>query len=304
MTHSTNLFRYLDALTPLERESVLLQNGLLGYAYECPQLRESVGLGAAKTQFLKQWQQNQGYLSFLSHYGSELSQIDASITLLKGCALLSDVYKDSPGSRFMSDIDLLVDASNLSKLLAFFESVGLRPSDKSVWFGDRHKVELHGEFNGIQLTIELHTKLFFHQEKFAVKTTKCFEFYQKLSTEYQLVHLIAHYCFQHTMLKLYWFVDIALFIEANKSTIDWKLVDSIARQWGVYQSLCYSLGAINQHWDKIAPSYLGRFQFLIDEEFLASNHQRSLKYLFLKNMFKDSWKLNLQYSLGWLRRHN
>ena len=296
------MFRYLDTLTPLERESVLLQNGLLGYAYESPELRDSVDLSVSKAQFMQQWQQNQGYLSFLSQHGKSLSKIDSTITLLKGCALLSDIYQSSPGSRFMSDIDLLVDASKLDELLVFFEGVGLRSSDKPVWFGDRHKIELHGEFEGLQLTVELHTKLFYHQQHFPIKTQSCFEFFQKLTHEYQLVHLIAHYSFQHTMLKLYWFMDIALFIEAHGHDIDWDQVDSIARQWGVYQSLCYSLGAINQHWKKIAPSYMGRFQFLIDEEFLVSNQQRSLKYLFLKNIFKDSLKLNLQYNLGWLGR--
>tara|TARA_R110000868_G_scaffold132381_8_gene343325 strand:- start:1387 stop:2298 length:912 start_codon:yes stop_codon:yes gene_type:complete len=302
MSHTTNLFRYLNTLSSEELHKCLLHNGVLGLSYERSDLLPSTHAKDAKTQYLKQWQQNQGYLKFLSAHAQQLAAIDESITILKGCALLSDIYVSSLGARFMSDVDMLIDATKRDAVVKYLESAGLTSSRKQTWYGDAHKVEMHGVFEGIQLTVELHTKLFYHQDNFEFETVPCHQFYKKMAPEYQLVHLISHFCFQHTMQKLYWFFDIALFLESHHKTLNWYLVNEIARQWGVYNSYCYTLGAINQHWKKLAPSIQGRFQHLIDEEFLASDNQRTFKYLFLKLAFKDSVKLNFKYSLGWLGR--
>ncbi len=300
MDLSTNILGFLATSLDAVRFDLVNHHAIWGIAFK---YSEKVGLkdiAFAKSIYLKQWLQNKTYLELMSSLREELINIDEELVTLKGINHLCDLYKDDIALRFMSDIDLLVTPSKFEKVINFLSSQGFSSNKDSKWYGDQHKLEMYKQVNGVQVTIELHTKLFYHQESFKYKIEKNNIGFNQLALEERLVYLCTHYCFQHTMLKLYWFIDIALLIEKYPE-IKWDTCLKIAKEWRVEKSFKYVIGAVNQHWKPICPNYKGRYQKLIDLPFLFNTNQRAVKYLFLKNIVKDSWLTNLKYNLLWLK---
>ncbi len=300
MDLSTNISNFLRASTDAVRFELLNHHALWGFAYKNPARLGLIDSTYAKSIYLKQWLQNQTYQKVVAELKDDLLNIDPSVLALKGINHLDDLYKDDIALRFMSDIDLLINPEKFDEIVQYFELKGYRKNQSKKWYGDQHKLEVYKNVDGVDITIELHTKLFYHLKEFDYSTVKNSNGFNQLALEERLVYLCTHYCFQHTMLKLYWFVDIAVLIERNPS-IDWNKCQLIARKWRVEKSFEYVIGAINQHWRDLAPDFRGRFQNIIDLRFMFNTNQRSLKYLILKNLVKDNFITTLKYNFLWLK---
>ncbi len=303
MSISNNLSAFLLKQGDAARFDLINHHALWGFTYKNWSKFFAPLKDEAKKVYLKQWLQNQTYQKVLKDLIPQILKIDESLLVLKGMNHLDDLYKEDIAIRFMSDIDLLVDPKKMEQIKDLFESLGFIKNTESKWFGDKHKMEFQKVIDGVSITIELHTKLFYHLEHFTFEKEKKDNGSWQLKLEERLVFLCTHYAFQHTMLKLYWFIDIALLIEMYPN-IDWNRCKEIAKNWQVKQSFLYTIGAINQFWNPIAPALKGRFQSLISEELIWNKNQRSIRYLLAKNLFKDSITTNLRYSLLWLVRKN
>lgn len=301
MRISTNLSAFLLKQGDAARFDLINHHSLWGFTYKYwsklfPQMKDH-----AKEIYLKQWLQNQTYQKVLKDLIPQILKIDESLLVLKGMNHLDDLYQDDIAVRFMSDIDLLVAPGKLEQIINLLIFEGFKANENEKWFGDQHKIELHQKIDGVDITIELHTKLLYHLDHFEYEKIKKPDGSWQLEVEERLVFLCAHYAFQHTMLKLYWFVDIALLIEKYPN-LNWDRCKSIAKKWQVYNSFCYTIGAINESWGIIAPPIKGTFQLFISNDLIWNTDQRAFKYLLAKNLFKDSFKTHFKYAYLWLIR--
>lgn len=302
MSISTILSRFLLKQDDATRISLINHHALWGYTFknwtvQLPEIKDQ-----AKATYLKQWLQNQTYLKLLDELLPKLLDIDSSLMILKGIHHLDDLYIDDIAVRFMSDIDLLIDKEKLPSILRMMEEEGFSKNGSLKWYGDLHKIELFKTIDDVQITIELHSKLFFHLDSIELNPVARQGGGWVLSLEERLVYLSAHYAFQHTLLKLYWLIDIALLVQKNRN-LDFGKCEEIARKWQVYHSFCYVMGILSDHFEMNLPIQRGRFQFLINESSLWNMSQKSLRYLILKHLFKDKWMTSFKYNLLWLKRY-
>lgn len=301
MKISTSLSDFLVKQGEAARFNLINHHGLWGFTYKhwsnlLPELKHQ-----AKDIYLKQWLQNQTYQKVLTNLRPRILLIDDSLLILKGMNHLDDLYEDDIAVRFMSDIDLLVAPDKLENIKSLLIDEGFKANENEKWFGDQHKIELHQKIDGVDITIELHTKLLYHLDHFGYEKIRKPDGSWQLQIEERLVYLCAHYAFQHTMLKLYWFIDIALLIE-KYPLLNWERCKAIAKKWQVYNSFCYTIGVINESWGPIAPPIKGTFQLAISNDLIWNTDQRSFKYLMAKNLVKDSFKTHLKYAYLWLKR--
>lgn len=294
MRENAPLFSYFRSLTDAKRLQLYHNHHLWGLAYVYPELFGLKEHSQAKERYLMQWHQNVKY----QELAANICISSQNVVFLKGISLLDTIYTAHPGARFMSDIDVYIeDEEEHFALIRKLENLGLTPIVKRAWYGDNFKQEYVGKYKDVDAVVEVHRNLFFHREKFQYEKSNNF-----LTPEYQLVHLTTHYCLQHTMQKLYWFFDIALFLDHFENKINWQKCFEIARQWGSYNSFVYTLGAVKKFWNADLPCPIARFSHLIDEDFLFSDRRRSLKYQFLKNEFKDTWNDRIKYNFMWIKK--
>ncbi|MCB1052671.1 MAG: nucleotidyltransferase family protein, partial [Acidobacteria bacterium] len=96
-----------------------------------------------------------------------------------------------------------------------------------------HKNLWHGEVGGLDVTVEIHRRLFAEEPpRWHWQTTRSsLSGVRFLTLEQELFFLIHHVAHQHTFLKLFWLRDIALFLKRYGSQLEWGEVWSLAEQF-------------------------------------------------------------------------
>lgn len=231
------------------------------------------------------------------------------IILLKGLSFIGNIYQDM-GERFMSDVDILVDKSNLPSLVEILKTNGYEELDSKKWFANDFKKVLSKKVEGLELVIELHTRLFYHSD-IKLEVERMENGFFTLSKELQMVHLSGHLGFQHNFQKLYWLVDIFLFIEMNKETINWTKVYDLSKDLKVFKSVSICLWLVKTYFNV---SLLEKTEELFEinknslwkkyltYDFLISPFEISRNYLIMKHLNKDSFLENIKYNLGWIKK--
>ena len=189
-------------------KKLLNEHMLLGWLANKPECQGSNLYEDAKRESKRQWHLNHTYQKVLQEIAPKLEEAKISPIILKGLSLVEDFYSDI-GCRSMSDIDLLVKPTELSSVLEILEGADFQVISDKKWKANQHKVELNRFMEGVEVVIELHTKLFYHCDdpewKTGAYSTAPF---LKLSGEHNLLYLSTHLGFQHSFLKMFWFIAL------------------------------------------------------------------------------------------------
>lgn len=249
----------------------------------------------------KSWKQQWFHNTVLQ---DELKRLAPSLgketIILKGMALTESIYEDS-GKRFMSDIDLLIPEERIHSVEKFLKRDGYKSITGETWSANNFKSEWTKLVNGIEVNIELHTRLFYHVPDISWKVQESQITPLKiLAPEHCITHLIGHCAFQHNFLKLYWLIDIYLF--QREFEIDWSEVFEAAKDLKLVNSLVSTVWVLNKYFGcdieiNKEPSLVMRK--LLTEKLLLNPNQVGKGYFLLKHLLKDSILESLRYDVGW-----
>jgi len=254
--------------------------------------------GSGEKAWKQQWFHNTVLQDTLTELALDLGE---DVIVLKGMALLDSIYEDT-GKRFMSDIDLLIPERDLERISRLFKDRGFSPITEAQWYGNDFKTEWTKTVNGIEVNIELHTRLFFHTEdiewstkEYSISPLRC------LRNEEMVLHLIGHCAFQHNFLKLYWLIDVYLF--QREKNIDWARIQVLASEMKLTKSVESTVYVLNKFFDcKIEGVPIPNIKLvnLLNEELLINPNQIGKSYFKLKHLLKDSVLVSFQYDLLWI----
>lgn len=263
-------------------------------------------------QYKKQWIHNQIILEELVSISKHANAHETSATILKGTHLLLDLYTDL-GSRFLSDIDLLISNVDLPKWELILSELGYIATSNKTFYGNNFKREWHKTVGEIEINIELHTKLFFHlkNENWQVVGTSFLNI-TKLKTEDFYIHLCGHLASQHTFLKLYWLFDIYFYHQKYADQINWDYLKLKSIENGLYRSVQMCLWILKQHLGvNLGKKIEDRFEIrknnwwkkILTINFLMYPLAKKSHYIIIKHATKDRLTDALRYDLTWFSHY-
>lgn len=260
-----------------------------------------------RSEFKEDWQ----VTSFRNHHmkkelealGPQFSQKNLQVVLLKGFALLGDIYPDW-GSRFTSDVDILVDSFQLKEVTKILARNGFNKQEEKTWMGNQFKSLFIKKTEQWEISIEVHSRLFWHRQKLGhqLKPSTQISNYYILSDEDMLLHLAGHYAFQHNFLKLFWLVDIQRFLERRSNTLNWSIFWKKAQFFHLQESCKIVLFLCGEQGGKCAPGLSWRQKMLrrlVTQSFLMAPRSQPWRYHLIKVLVKDSIFDSLRYTLLW-----
>lgn len=293
-----------------ENPRLFMHHHLEGFLYKFhPQGNENqFWKNAWKTQY---WR-NFNALEILKELSPKISEKNISPYLLKGAALLEELYPDM-GSRFMSDVDILIVPEEREILEKVLSESGFELVTSEKWKGNAHKSEWTIEKDGNEYVIEVHEKLFWHKNiKWQNESIVNSDFpYKKLDRELHLLFLIGHYAFQHNFTKSYWLMDIVLYLEEFQDEIDWNIFNELMEKLELSKSVEMTFWVIKKYFDWRPNETINErfnlktkrsWQKYLTTEFLWSIEQGGLKYWLIKHLTKNSLSQALLYDFLWLKR--
>ena len=292
LTESLYGFLGLNELSSVEQQELLERHKLGGIFTEI-----------YPSAYQKYWIINTNHLNVLK---KEILPLELKACLLKGMHLVSSFYDDI-GKRFMGDIDLLINNDDLEKWENSLISIGFEEVKEERWKANDFKKVFIRTKNGMDVAIEIHTRLFFQEEKslqwdmnpFLGKNISC------LNREDLFIHLSGHLAYQHTFHSLNWLYDIALVVNKHRTEFNWEKVFKRARQARVYRSCRIVLCVLNTHFqiNSVSFSIFEKLfvKLLVTSNFLKAPYQHKYRYLFIKTLIKDSLWQALKYNIGLLK---
>jgi hypothetical protein len=228
---------------------------------------------------------------------------DYPLSFIKGSALLKDIYQDI-GERFLSDIDIILAKEHWPKLMSKIKNLDGELLSDSKWWGNAHKQEWQVESDGQEITIEVHSQLFYHRQ---IPWEKSLNLkLPSLSIEWHFVYLIGHYAFQHNFQKLYWLFDIYFYYLKYQNEFNWKKIKMISNQlelnkvMGMMGHVLTIFFNIEEALEKMSFSPISQSVYdFIDLEFLIEDRQWGWKYWWFKHETKDNWLKAFRYDFQW-----
>ena len=259
-----------------------------------------------------QWAYNELYLNELSNLALEFKKIDINPILLKGISLLEDHFSDK-GSRFMSDIDLLVKNKEMHKIFFILQNNGYKSLKDNKWDCNNFKHIMIKIKEGKQIVIELHTRLFYHVINPPIPQiiNHSLAPYRQLNIEWTFIHLVGHGAFQHTLIKFFWIIDVYHHLKKYSDHADWNEIYKLACIFRLKKSVCIFFYIIEKYFNFKIPitaiklfSYREKFYYswLLSKKSLLSGKQFGIRYYLLKHLTKDSLVEAFKYDLKWFLR--
>ncbi len=221
-----------------------------------------------------------------------------TVVPLKGISLINSLYSDWQ-QRKMSDIDIYVPPANKIKLHELLTNNSYEVLDEVKWSANQHKVTYIKKNNFIDITIEVHFKLYYHTDyKPKIETINQCSY---LSKSDELLYLCYHLAEQHNFLKLFWLKDIALFIERYEDEINWENFHRLSKKIDISRStntclyLCNQFLGTSSYYKKTNP-FITKW---ITWEHLCYPRKSSIRYFLLKHYLKG--KRSPSYLFNWLK---
>ncbi|HXH76820.1 MAG TPA: nucleotidyltransferase family protein [Bacteriovoracaceae bacterium] len=269
---------------------------------------DSVLRADCRDQYKKQWIHNQLIIEQLDDVNRLAAENNLNVTILKGSHLLLDLYPDL-GSRFLSDIDLLIDKKDQLHWESILIQLGFSPIQMETFHGNNFKSEWSMLIGEIEINIELHTKLFFHlkNENWPRDLTS-YSHIQKLKSEELFIHLCGHLASQHTFLKLYWMFDIYFYYQKYYVHIDWHGLKKKSIEHDLFRSVQMCLWILKRHFNvKLERDNENLFSLnkkhwwerFLTMSFLMYPLSNKLNYFIIKHATKDRFISALRYDLTW-----
>lgn len=182
---------------------------------------------------------NGAYLTELSMLREALGARGLQVIVLKGAALIETVYGGRLGLRPLSDVDLLIKASDLPFIDKALHQRGFRPDSPSSMF-----------YTNGPLAFDLHTSLI--NEEWVSRKALAFSLdaeaiWQEasplsdrdstllgLAAPHQFLHLVIH-ALKHSFSRLMWLVDLGLVAQR----VEWPAIVDRARAAAALRPLAY-----------------------------------------------------------------
>jgi hypothetical protein len=192
-------------------------------------------------------------LNFLTEHNNLIKALEAQnipVISLKGIYLATCIYQNM-GERVIGDIDLLVPLDDLSRAVQVIESTGYRSNPKyDLEFEKKRLHHLPPYFKSKAPVLELHwnilARISHHidldgiwERSLPVKIGGSNA--RTLCPEDLLIHLCAHiasHLYRNATRSLY---DIKLVLEHFETQLDWQIVSTRAREWGLINSVYLTL---------------------------------------------------------------
>ena len=190
-------------------------------------------------------------------------EVGVELLVLKGMALAYLAYPD-PGTRPMTDIDLLIRPQDIRRASAQLATLGYQPmehqrefTEELVRFGGELSFQrTQGPFVDLHWMLEKYERLrgLIRIDEEALRQ-RAISYYvsdrqfKTPSLEDQLLTLSIHLGLVHRMRGLRWLLDIDLLIRVFSEKIDWPRVMERAKQWGVYRLVCHTLWLSRETFD-------------------------------------------------------
>jgi len=260
------------------------------------------------TLWISRWHKIKSFENELVQLQDEIKARNINIVLLKGMSFAHSLYPDL-GSRYMSDIDLLVDEKSLHDLENILIGYGYHRVADSKWQANNFKRTFEKPHLETSLVIEAHTRLFFHINFPMVHFLPWIHTpYKILSPEINLVHLVGHLAFSHTFIKFFWMIDIFKFISHNEKVIKWDYFFKLIKKYRLQNSCDMVFFILNRYFHYSSPADLKPLTFmkkliytkLITFSFLMENQNLKIRYFLIKHMTKDSLAECIKYDFYWL----
>jgi hypothetical protein len=286
---------------------LLQEHSLLGYYYQFHDLEKE---SQYKSHYKRQWIINSLILEELKSISSSLDQNVSPVVILKGGHLIMSLYKDV-GSRFMSDLDLYIDSNEYKNWSEQLIKNGFTKRNQKTFYGNNYKSEWTKLVSDFEITIELHTKLFFHHdfESWASIPSPISGF-NFLSAEDNLIYLCGHLCFQHNLTKLYWLADVYQLLEKGQDKLNVEHLKSLACELKLFNSAQIVLWTCREHLGLNLTAELEKhfnlnkknllFEKLIPLEQLLYPYKNKIRYHLLKHLAKDRLWEAILYDFSWL----
>lgn len=298
-----NIFDFLDSHR--HHVEIFREHALMGYYFSRSQETLS---SEFKSQYERQWIHNQIILCELNEISNLMVNKNLKACLLKGADLIQTLYSDL-GSRFLSDIDLLIQTKDLHSWVELLTEQGFIFQQGPKFYGDDYKHVCTKLIDHIELNIELHTKLFFHHsdEQWTTEPASPSGF-MRLSNTDNFLYLCAHLGFQHNFTKLYWLFDVYFFSKKHIENWDAHTLAERAKHLKIYRSVQISLWLCQQYFsfelprdfkNKFAIEHSVIWKFLLPIDQLISPYNNLFRYYLLKHATKDRWQEAFYYDLKW-----
>lgn len=260
--------------------------------------RDELGLSAEdaaalEPRYRQVWLRNQVLLNRATQIVSSLQASGISCLLLKGLALLVEVYQDE-GGRYLEDFDLLVHPEDVERAIYLLNVLGWKtafPDEVST-----QKCHAHGFSNAEGFSCDLHwhlmwrphaqvdeTPLWLAKRPIRIRDEPAFT----LSVEHLLLHLCVHGMSWETVPPIRWILDVHLLLQHHVA--NWETVLTEAQRRGVTLPLAEALAiyeavlpgeipeAVRKQLQQLSPTAAQRLAYAqIVVEPLASQVLRSL----------------------------
>ncbi|NBV24337.1 MAG: hypothetical protein EBS05_20765 [Proteobacteria bacterium] len=228
--------------------------------------REELGLSAADSAALephyrRAWLRNQVLLNRCAELVGQLQAKGIDCLLLKGIALLTEVYGDE-GGRFLEDFDLLVRREQVPQAISALNSLGWLSPHPEELSPEKHG---HGFENTEGFSCDVHWHLIWRPHM-AVDESPLWaakrpirirdETTFTLSVEHLLLHLCIHGMAWETVPPIKWILDVHLLLQRHG--IQWDKVLTEAERRGVTLPLSEALAS----YDTVLP---GEIPLAVDE---------------------------------------
>lgn len=288
---STILLKYINQ-SKLNLASMHHIQGLM-YAYGIDTSDEY------KTQFIRQWNKNEKSLKEFQRLRSLLDIKIKDPCLLKGASLLDDIYPEY-GSRFMCDIDFLIEASDLESWKQVFTNQGYQrttPGKKN-----EQKIEWSKFIDGDEIVFELHLQIyegFKLDKKPKVISSLVMNRVNQLELHEKIIHMCSHVSIGHNFLKLYWLIDLYLIFTKYSANIDYNKLRLLAKNYRCQNGFETTLFVLNMLFDMELKPRFKLAQLFINIDLILGDSRRSLRYIFLKVFIRD----RLYSSFIYLKKH-
>lgn len=186
--------------------------------------------------------------------------------LLKGCALAPTLYGDY-GLRVISDIDVLVDATELPAARSILENIGF--STQQAMQDEHYVLANMGEMTYTRSSphkavVDLHWRLI-HVPGFAQQVdTAWFQNHVRpvvlanqptfvLDPGAQMLHCAVHYHLHHIGGSLKWTFDVALLLAKHGAEIQWPQLHEFCRRTDTITPVTIMLEHVSQIWATDVP---------------------------------------------------
>ncbi len=263
-----------------DSDRYVAQHGLGGYLFHHLPIPERTKF---EKDYLQTWHINQIYQSEFNSIKSASERKIIKCQGLKGIFLAENIYQDL-GLRKMSDIDILTDDLDLFEDVLI--SLGYQHLESSEYKRTYSKMVEDNE-----VAIESHSRLY-QDKKIQIGWDK-----NSLSIFEHFYFLIYHMSYQHTFLRLNWFVDICEFLK--KHPVDMRLLLETAKHRGHERSFLISFYFLNKFFKQNLHQSNLNYMHFFDVSFLIEPQKNIIKYYFLKHLTKDKFSDALKYDFRW-----